>query len=165
MPTASARLIISLRGSTVPDAPRDGELGRTLENGSGGARWTHGQAVGQIDRVYQADAVLTAAASKSHDLLAAGLLKDVIDQLIDLDELKAISLVCLTGSIKIVAPAANFLPIFGAAGDFIALSAGQTMAFDFGAGGLVFALNSKFDIVDTFGGSGSTFSLMFVGSN
>ena len=162
---ASARMIISLLGATSPASPRFGELSRTLENGSGGARWTHGQASGMIDHVYQVDGTLAAAATDSYNTLAAGSLTDLLGGAIDLDELKAFVLVCNTGSIKFVAPAANFLSLFVAATDGINLTAGQAIGLDLAAAGLAVGANGKFDITDTFGGAGSTYSLMFVGSN
>lgn len=165
MATASARMIISLRGEITPATPRDGALGATLENGSGGARWTNGQASGMVDKVYRAEGTLAASATDAYDLLAAGALNDLLGAAVDLDELKALTIVCVTGSIKILAPGANFLPIFGAAGDYILLTAGQTIGFDFGAAGLSLGTSSKFSVVDTAGGAGSTYSLMFVGSN
>jgi len=161
----SARLVISLQGVATAASPLTGETSRTLENGSGGARWTDGQASGMVDRVYERDGTLTAAAVDTYDVLAAGGLKDLQGRAIDLDELKAFTLVCVTGSIKLLAPATNFLPLFGATGDFINLTAGQTQAFDFGAAGLSLGTSGKFNVVDTAGGSGSTYSLMFAGSN
>jgi hypothetical protein len=118
-----------------------------------------------VDRVYEKDGTLGAAAVDTYDVLAAGGLKDLQSRAIDLDELKALTLVCVTGSIKLLAPATNFLPLFGATGDFINLTAGQTQAFDFGAAGLSLGASGKFNVVDTAGGAGSTYSLMFVGSN
>lgn len=165
MPTASAHLTISLRGSVAPAAPRDGALGAVVENGSSGDRWTNGQAAGMVDRIYRRDSTLAAAATDSYDLLAAGSLTDILTQAVDLDEAKAMVLACLTGSIKMVAPALNFLPIFGGAGHLINLSAGQMMAFDLGASGLLLSANAKFEITDTFGGTGSTYSIMIAGSN
>ena len=165
MALTSARLVISLRGMTTPTAPVEGELARTLENGNGGARWTDGQASGQVDRVYQADGTLAASATDQYDLLAAGGLKDILSRAVDLDELKAFELTCVTGWIKFTAPGANFLPLFGAAGDYISLTAGQTLAFDFGAAGISLGTSGKFNIVEAAGGSGSTYSIMFAGSN
>ena len=165
MATSSARMIIALLGETAPTSPRTGALSATLENASGGARWTDGQASGMIDRIYRSNGTLAAAATDLFDVLAAGSLTDIIGSAIDLDELKSFALVCNTGSIKLLAPAANFLGLFGAAGDLINLSAGQSIGFDFAAGGLSVGANGKFNIGDTFGGAGSTYSLMFVGSN
>lgn len=160
----SARLLISLRGVTVPASPVEGEASRTLENGNGGARWTDGQASGQVDRVYQSDEALTSGQTVTYDLLAAGSLKDMQGRAVDLDEIKAFELVCVTGAIKLVAPASNFIPLFGAAGDFLALSAGQTLALDFGAGGLSLGTSGKFNVVENAGGA-ATYSIMFAGSN
>jgi hypothetical protein len=118
-----------------------------------------------VDRVYQVDGTLTALQVAQYDVLAAGALTDVLGDAVDLDELKGFTLTCVTGSIKIVAPAANFLAVFAAAADALHLSVGQTLAFDFAAGGLAIGTSSKFNVVDTAGGVGSTYSLMFVGSN
>lgn len=160
----SARLVISLRGVATAASPLEGEAARTLENGNGGARWTDGQASGMVDRVYQADETLTSGQTVTYDALAAGSLKDVQGRAIDLDELKAFTLVCNTGAIKMVAPASNFLPLFGAAGDFLALSAGQTVALDFGAAGMSLGTSGKFNVVENAGGA-ATYSIMFAGSN
>lgn len=161
----SARLVLSLVGSTVPASPVAGELTASLENGSAGARWTDGQASGMVDRVYRVDGTLAAAAVDAYDVLAAGSLRDINGAVIDLDEIKGLALKCVTGSIKLLAPAANFLAFFGATGDYINLTAGQMIAIDFGAGGTTLSTSSKFNVADTFGGAGSTYSLMFIGSN
>lgn len=165
MAIVSARMIILLRGESSPASPRDGVIGTTLENGSGGARWTNGQASGMVDKIYRTEGTLAAAGIDSYNVLAAGSLNDIVGGVIDLDEMKAFELVCVTGSIKLVAPAANFLSLFVAATDGVNLTAGQTIALDFGAAGISLGANGKFDITDTFGGAGSTYSLMFVGSN
>ena len=162
---SSARLVISLVASTVPASPVAGELTASLENGSGGARWTDGQASGMIDRAYRVEGTLAAAAVDTYDVLAAGSLRDINGAVIDLDEIKGLVLKCNTGSIKFLAPAANFLTFFGATGDYINLTAGQMIAVDFATAGTLLTTNSKFNVVDSFGGSGSTYSLMFIGSN
>lgn len=165
MPVASARLVISLVGSTVPSTPRGGEITASLENGSAGARWTDGQSSGQIDRIYRADGAVAAAATASYNVLTAGALTDLLGTLINLQKLKAFELYCISGAVRWVAPAANALALFGAATHSVALSAGQTLAIDFGAAGLSVGANGKFDVTDTAGGAGSTYSIMFVGSN
>lgn len=161
----SARLVLSLVGSTVPASPVAGELTASLDNGSGGARWTDGQASGMVDRVYRVEGTLAAAAVDTYDVLAAGSLRDINGAVIDLDEIKGFALKCVTGSVKLLAPAANFLAFFGATGDYINLTAGQMIAIDFAAAGTTLSTNSKFNVVDSFGGAGSTYSLMFIGSN
>ena len=165
MPIASARLVISLRGEIAPLATRDGIVGRTLENGSGGARWTNGQASGMVDVVYQKDGTLAAAVTDSYNVVGAGGLSDLLGGAINLKQLKALVLICNTGSIKLVAPAANALSIFGAATHFFNLTAGQMIALDLGVLGITVSTNGKFDITDTFGGAGSTYSLEFIGAN
>lgn len=162
---ASARLLISLIGKVAPASPVDGEVGASLENGSGGARWTNGQASGQIDHPYRVEGTLAAAAVDSYNVITAGALRDINGGVINLKQLKGFALVCNTGSIKLVAPAANFLSLFGAATDWINLTAGQMIALDLGVLGITVSTNGKFDIADTFGGAGSTYSLMFIGSN
>ena len=165
MSTSSAQLIISLQGAQAPAAPVNGGLDRSVNNGSGGARWTNGPASGQINRVYQTDGTLAAAATDSYNVITAGALKDLLGATLNLVQLKGLVLTCLTGSIKLMAPAANFLSVFEAASHGVNLTAGQTIGFDLGALGITVSTNGKFDITDTFGGAGSTYSLELIGSN
>lgn len=159
---------ITIRSSLTPSSPHAGDTIDDLENVVGGHATTQGQGASQADRVYHKLGTLAAAATDSYNTLAAGSLLDSQGQAIDLDELKMISVKCLTGAIKIDAPAANAMGFFGTATDFVPLRAGQTWGLDLvGTDGLGLdvTVNSKFDIVDTFGGTGSTYEIEFVGAN
>lgn len=162
----SAHLVISILTGLVPPAPDEGPgIGDSLNNGTTGERWTEGQASGNVDRVYRRSATLAAAATHSYNTLAAGSLKDPLQQAIDLDELKGFVLKCTSGAIKLVATAGTPIGLFGAAGDLINIPAGGCFAFSWGATGLNVATNALFEITDTAGGAGSVYELMFIGAN
>lgn len=159
----SASLIIRAQAELVPSSPAAGAVLAELANATGGTFWTPGQGSGQIDRVYLASVSLTSGQTVNYNTLAAGSLLDALGQAIDLDELKGLVVKCTSGSIKIDAPAANFIGIFADASDLIRLSSGQTIAFDFGAGGLDVTTNSKWDIVET-ASSTASYTIMFWGA-
>ncbi len=162
--TLSVSLGISALADYTATTPHEGAVTEKLLNNTGGRQWTNGIASGQADRVYRKTGTLAAAATDSFNTLAAGALLDVYGQGIDLDELKGLVIKCTSGSIKLDAPAANFIGIFADASDLIKVPLDCTMAFDFGASGLDVTTNSKFDVVDLAGGAGSTYELMFWGA-
>lgn len=161
----AARLLCSFIGQVTPGSPLSGGpiLG-ALDNGASGEFWTDGRGSKQIDRIYRADVSLGLGGSTSYNLLAAGGLLDINNRTIDLDELKVLFIYCLTGTIAFTAPAADFLPCFGATGDKIKLSAGQYLALCFGAGGLSLGTSGKFDIVEP-GTAAATYSIAIAGAN
>lgn len=145
-------------------SPHTGSVIEEFVNSTGGRQWVQGTTSGAADRVYHKSGTLSAAAVDSYNTLAAGSLLDVFAQAIDLDELKGIGVKCLTGSIKIEAPASAFIPIFTDATDLLNIPLGATFFMDFGAIGLDVTSGSKFDITDLAGGSGSTYELIFWGA-
>ena len=159
----SASLIIKAQAELVPSSPAAGAVLAELSNATGGTFWTPGQGSGQIDRVYLASVSLTSGQTVNYNTLAAGSLLDALGQAIDLDELKGLVVKCNTGSIKIDAPAANFIGIFSDASDLIRLTAGHVIAFDFSAAGLDVTTNSKWDIVET-ASSTASYTIMFWGA-
>lgn len=166
--SSGARMIISLLAYATPALPRTNALQVELNNGTGGEFWTEGRGSKNVDRVWRnaGDSVtLGFGATDSYNLLAAGGLLDILGDTVDLDELKGIEITCLTGAIAFKAPAADFLPCFGAAGDLIKLAAGHTIGISFGAGGLSLSTSGKFDIIETSGAASATYCLEFIGAN
>jgi hypothetical protein len=164
--SAHARIMIEATSTPAANAGKSGPRLSLLENATGGTYWTSGNASGQADTIYNPGLkTLAAAATDSYNTLAAGALTDIEGATVDLDELKCIVVRCVSGAIKIDAPAANYMGFFGTATDYVPLGAGQTWAMDFGPGGLNVTVNSKFDIVDTNGGSGSTYYIEMVGAS
>ena len=164
----AATIWIKIKTALTPSLPHTGDTFDDIENVAGGHSTINGQGADQADRCYAKLGTLAAAATDGYNTLAAGSLVDSQAQAIDLDKLKMIVVKCLTGSIKIDAPAANYMGFFGTATDYVPLRAGQTWGLDLiGTNGLGLdvTVNSKFDIVDTFGGAGSTYQLLFAGSN
>ncbi len=159
--SASAWVYIGLKAWTAPSSPHEGNpvLDR-VENVAGGERWTHGAGSGQIGKAYRKSGTLGVSATDAFNLLAAGALTDVYGQTIDADELKAIVVRCVTGSIRFLATAGTPLGCFGAAGDYLTLAAGHTLGLSFGATGLDVTTNSLFSITD--GGAGSTYELELI---
>ena len=154
---STALLQILAHASLVPDSAVDpgaeGELVLNIDNGSTGERWSTGTGSGEIDRILMRTRAITASATQSYNLLAAGSLTDALGQAIDADELKGLVVECVTGAIAIEAPAAAFLPIFADASGSILLSAGHYFAMSFGAAGLDVTAGASFDITDTSGTS------------
>lgn len=166
MPTVlSVSMIAQILSSLRPDTPLLGEVQAQLANAAGGEQFTQGQSSGQSDRVYvRGSRSLGIGATDAYNLLAAGSLKDPLGQTIDLDELKGLMLICLTGKIRLIASTGTPITLFQAAGDAINLSAGQFAMFGFGPTGLSVETNSLFEILET-GGAGSTYSILFFGAN
>ncbi|MBC8425132.1 hypothetical protein H8E07_13495 [bacterium] len=128
-------------------------------------RWANGITSGSADRGYKRVRVgLGAAATDSYNTLAAGGLLDLDNQAIDLDEIKGFSLRCTDGAIKLVASAGTPLGLFLAAGDGIAMTAGDAFAFSWGAGGLDVTVNSLFEITETSGATTADYTLQFHGA-
>jgi len=155
----SALLVLAFSAVTAPDDPYEGPGNNLkIENDTNGRRWSQGNGSGQVDSVLRRDGTLAGGGSDSYDLLAAGGLVDAQNQPIDADEAKVLIIKCVTGSITVKNPAANGLDCFTAASEGIALTAGQSFAFDLGALGLDVATNSKFDIAEV-GAVGATYIL------
>lgn len=158
--SATVKVVASLTATS----PHAGAVIEEFVNNTGGRQWVQGTASGAADRVFRKSGTLIAAATDSYNTLAAGALLDVYAQAIDLDELKGIGVRCVTGSIKIEAPAANFISIFTDATDLLNIALGATFFMDFGAAGIDVTTNAKFDITDLAGGAGSTYELIFWGA-
>ena len=149
MATATSAVLHILASASVKStSPHLGDITETLENTTGGTRWTDGTGSGQVDRAYRVTGSLGSGATNSYNLLAAGALLDVFGQAIDGDELKGMVIKVTSGTIALEAPAANFLGIFADATDLINLANGMTIAFDFGSTGLDITTNASFDIVE-----------------
>lgn len=158
----NAMLQIRAVATVTATSPAAGDVVLECVNAAGGTRWTNGTGSGNVDRAFFVSDSVAASATDSYNLLAAGSHEDIYNQAIDADELKGLMVKCLTGSIKVVAPAGTPIGMFLAAADGINLSAGHCFAIDFGATGLTVSTNSLFEITDTAGGSGSTYELWFV---
>lgn len=128
-------------------------------------RTTNGQGSGQADRAYFASRSLSASATHTYNVLAAGSLTDLLGQSIDLDEIKGLAVECLTGAIKVVGGASNALGAFTGAGDGLLLTAGQSMAVEFGGAGLAVGSNGTFEVTETSGSAGATYKILFLGAN
>lgn len=128
-------------------------------------RTTNGQGSGQADRAYFASRTLSASATHTYNVLAAGSLTDLLGQAIDLDEIKGICIECLTGAIKVVGGASNAMAAFTGAGDGLLLAAGHSMAVEFGAAGLAVGSNGTFEVTETSGSAGATYKILFLGAN
>lgn len=128
-------------------------------------RTTNGQGSGQADRAYFASRSLSASATHTYNVLAAGSLTDLLGQAIDLDEIKGLAVECLTGAIKVVGGASNALAAFTGSGDGLLLTAGQSMGVEFGAAGLAVGSNGTFEVTETSGAAGATYKILFLGAN
>lgn len=162
--SSSALLSILFGAEQIPSTPTKGALSASVENVTGGRRWTQGQGTGQVDVVYMSDQTMAASETDSYNTLSAGSLTDLLGQAVDLDELKCLIVKCNTGTIALEAPASNALGIFSSATDLINLGAGQMVVFDFGAGGLDVTANSKLDIIEK-AAAAATYTLAFIGAN
>lgn len=164
MATTEVRAQLSVIASVTPASPRTGALLAALSAYTDGEKWTSGNGSGQADTIYIGAGSLGSGGSVSYNTLAAGALLDIDKATVDLDELKGIMVVCLTGAIKIDAPAANFAPFFGTASDFIPLAAGEVWVRTFGAAGRNVQTDSKWDIVET-ASSTATYTILFWGAS
>ena len=164
MPTAYARLTIDLQAEARPDAPRAGRVQGNLDNGSKGRAWTSGTGSGEIGQVYRAQHTIAAGITVNFDTLAAGGLLDVLDDAVDLDELKWLYIKVTSGRVYFAAPALDRRDLFKQPNDAIDITAGQAVCIDFGAAGLDVTTNSKFDITDIAGGAGSVVEVSFGGA-
>jgi len=163
MPTSLATLVqIRALAELTPDSPLTGAVKGEIvaEN-----RTTNGQGSGQADRAYFASRSLSASATHTYNVLAAGSLTDLLGQSIDLDEIKGLSVECLTGAIKVVGGASNSLAAFTGAGDGLLLTAGQSMAVGWGAAGLTVGSNGTFEVTETSGSGAATYKILFIGAN
>jgi hypothetical protein len=158
MSTLAARLVINALADLQPAAPFAQDIGHRVEYANG---WKQGTASGQVDRVYMVSGSLSASATDSYDLLAAGSLTDVLGQAIDADELKGFVLRCDTGTIECTGEATNPIGIFKAGGDGFNLSTGAIAAFSYGAAGIDVTTDSKFDITEAVG-STATYTLWLI---
>jgi len=164
MPTAYARLTIDLQAEARPDTPRAGRVQGNLHNGSKGRAWTNGTSSGEIGQVYRARHTIAAGVTVSFDTLAAGGLLDILDDAVDLDELKWLYIKVTSGSVRFGASDSNFLDFFETDDARVHIFAGQAICIDFGAAGLDVTTNSKFDITDIAGGAGSVVEVSFGGA-
>jgi len=143
----TAKLTIRHEMISPPDSPLEGPGNKGIvTNNSNGRSWIGGTSSGEADRNYFVEGALGAGGADNYDLLAAGSLTDIQARAIDADELKAITVKCLTGDIKIGATATNGIGIFSAASEGVILSAGQTVSFDLGSDGISVEVDSKFTI-------------------
>ncbi len=163
MSTSLATLIqIRALAELSPASPQTGAVkGEIVAD----QRTTNGQGSGQADRAYFASRTLSASATHTYNVLAAGSLTDLLGQSIDLDEIKGLCVECLTGAIKVVGGALNALGAFTGAGDGLLLTAGQSMAVGFGGAGLAVGSNGTFEVTETSGSAGATYKILFVGAN
>jgi hypothetical protein len=130
------------------DAPTPG-LGSVLEKISLALRLANGQGSGQADCVYHELHSFAASGTVTLNTLAAGALKDRFNSTVDLDELKILVVVCLTGSIEVVGAASNPMGCFTASSEGVKLTAGQAHILLLGATGLAVTSNSQFTITET----------------
>lgn len=163
MATSLASLVhIRALAELTPDSPLTGAVkGEIVAQ----QLTTNGQGSGQADRAYFASRTLSASATHTYNVLAAGSLTDLLGQAIDLDEIKGLSVECLTGAIKVVGGASNALAAFTGAGDGLLLTAGQSMAVEWGAAGLAVGSNGTFEVTETSGSAAATYKILFIGAN
>lgn len=122
-------------------------------------RWTEGNGSGQVQREFFEERALTAAATQSYNLLAAGSLTDRFGQAIDADEIKALIIKPVSGSFVLNMPAANGFGLMTDPTDLINIPSGG-ICMSWGAAGLDVTTNGKFDITDT--GAAGTYQIAFI---
>lgn len=163
--TASAYLQMKLDASMQPDSPLTGGNDGSIENVSGGRRWTSGTASGQVDRVFRKNYTISSGATQAFDLLAAGSLTDVQGQAIDADELKAVVIKITSGAALFQSPVANGLDCFTDAQAGLQLKASgglRCVALDFGPDGLSVTTNSKFDLIESTSAASASVEVAFI---
>lgn len=167
----AVRVIVSILCDFLPTAPAEGPPPRlSLNNGTDGARLVNGTGSGQANQPYMrdrggVDADLLAGATDSYNVLAAGALVDMYGTAIDLDEVKALMVVCDLGAIKVVGGAANPLGCFTGAGEGFKLASGQSCLLDLGATGLTVGASGTFEITETTTANPAQYRLILVGAS
>jgi len=154
--------LVSIRSlaELTPDSPQTGAVKGEI---SIDTRTANGIGSGQADRAYFAERSLSSGATHTYNVLAAGSLTDMLGQAIDLDEVKAITVQCLTGAIKVEGGSANVLAAFTGANEGINLAAGQSFAMDLGPAGVSVGSNGTFVVTET-AASTASYRILIVGA-
>ena len=142
-----------------------GDIIQKIRNAVGGESWTYGTGSGKVNQIHVDEVSVGSGATKNYNTLAAGAHLDVFGNTIDLDELKGLIIVPLTGSIRIDAPAANILAIFSDATDVINLASAGVFCMTWGAAGIDVTTNSTFDITETTSAAVATYLIAFWGTS
>lgn len=159
--TSQVRLLVDAMASISPSAPDSGNILRRILIDMA---WTQGSgSSGVIDQVYFAEQSLTSGQTVSYNTLAAGALKDLFNVTIDLDELKGLIILPLTGAMRLEAPAADFIALFNDASDLLNVP-GSGLVLNWGAAGLNVTTASKFDVTET-AASTASYRILFWGSS
>lgn len=140
-------------------------VAQNLRNAVRGESWTYGAGSGQVNQVFLDEVTVSSGATDNYNVLAAGAHLDVFGNTIDLDELKGLVIVPTSGSIRLEAPAANFLDIFDDASDLLDLVSSSVFCMAWGAGGIDVTTNSKFDITETTSAASATYLIAFWGTS
>jgi hypothetical protein len=162
--STAASLNLQLLALIDPVSPVEGGKLQHRTPAADTQRWSAGTGSGQINRSYKVAGTLTAGASVTYNFLAAGALKDANNVTIDLDEVKAFIVECVTGAISVTSAAANGLACYTGASEGDLLAAGHITAKSFGPAGLAVGSNGSLTVTETTGLAGATFTLHLIGA-
>lgn len=156
-----ASMSLGLRISQTSQSPASG--GSITYETADNDTWASGQGSGEVDQPFRVLGTLTASATVTYNLLAAGALEDAFGNVVDLDEVKGIVVKCLTGNIAVTGTT-NGLACFTGTDEGVKLGPTQSFGFNFGAAGLSVGSNGSIKIAETSTTLGATFELSLVGA-
>ena len=156
-----ASATIRLRSSqTYPSPATEGGIAYDVNVADS---WSSGNASGEVDRPFRVLGTLVASGTVTYNLLAAGALKDALNNTVDIDELKFLVVRCLTGNIAVTGVSSG-LACFTGTDQGVKLAAGHAFAISFGAAGLAIGSNGSIKVAETSTTLGATFELALVGA-
>lgn len=163
MPTSqTSRVQISATASIQPSTPNTGAILAAI---TADLQLTPGSGAGKADQAYRVDGSLTASGSDTYNVLAAGALKTPLGETVDLDEVKAVIVKCLTGTVNVEAAASNGLGCFTGAGEGVKLAAGQIFALGLGSGGVTVGSAGSLTVAEAGSpAAAATYELLIIGS-
>ena len=158
----TSRLQIVATGNLQPDSPNTGSV---LAQITSDLQLTPGSGSGKADQVYRVNGSLSSSGADTYNVLAAGALKTPLNETVDLDEVKAIVVKCLTGTVNVEAAASNGLACFTGAGEGVKLAAGQTLALSLGAAGTAVGTAGSLTVAEAGSpAAAATYELLIIGS-
>lgn len=163
MPTSqTSRVQISATASIQPSTPNTGSI---LAAVTADLQLTPGTGSGKADQAYRVDGSLSSSGSATYNVLAAGSLTTPLGEAVDMDEVKAIIVKVLTGTVNVEAAASNGLACFTGAGEGVKLSAGQWVALGLGAGGVGVGTAGSLTVAEAGSpAAAATYELLIIGS-
>jgi hypothetical protein len=161
--STSAALSLQLLALIDPVSPVEGGKLQHRTPSADTQRWAAGTGSGQVNRSYKVAGTLIASGTVNYNFLAAGALKDANGVTIDLDEVKALVVECVTGAIAVTGVASG-LACFTGTDEGVKLAAGQILAMSFGAAGLAVGAAGTIKIAETSTSAGATFLLHLIGA-